>query len=359
MKYVTFKLIVLLLCNTVFSQEKQLDSIITTTNSITDSLNIDLATDLIYELSKQEKYDLGLKYCDTLIETSMSINYTKGTGKLYIEKANIFNITDKSKKALQSYDLAENYFKSSNYNKGIAVVNNNKAIIEHRLGNLEESLALLLNSSFYYKKLNDSISMADTYNNIGNVHKTLKRPLQAKEHYKKSIEIKRKNKLKNLASTLNNLALTHIDIKEIDSAIVILKEALEESKKQDDGRSLAGAYTALGKIYLDQKQYNKAKEHFEASMFIGGKAEYASRLVNTKHALALIAIKTGKLQEAETYLIDARSKSKKLNYTSQLLTNYKYTAQLDSLKGNHSSALKWKKKHAALLVKEKHKNQSK
>jgi len=333
-----------LLSSVVFCQEQKLDSLAKATTSIKDSLNIKIASDLIYELSNQEKYDLGLNYCDAYIEIAKKIKHTKGTGQIIVEKANICIITDKPKKALELYDDAERCFQSSNYKKGIAVINNNKAIIEQRLGNTEKSIKLLLNASQYYKKLNDSTKLADTFNNIGNAYKGLHDINKAKEYYKKSIKIKRKYKSKNLASTMNNLALTHIDAKESDSAINILNEALEESKRQNDSRSLAGVYNALGRIYLDQKEYGKSKENFEASMFIGGKAEFKGRLVTIKHSLALIALETGNLEEAEIYLKDARSKLEKLNYANDLMTNYKFSAKLDSSRGNHIGASNWKKK---------------
>ncbi|WP_299440218.1 tetratricopeptide repeat-containing sensor histidine kinase [uncultured Aquimarina sp.] len=350
--YFFLTILMLFISGVIFSQQKRLDSLIKTTTSIADSSNINLASDLIYQLSIDEKYDEGLTFCDTFIRISKFIKHPKGTGRIYIEKANIYNITDKSFKAMQSYDQAENYFQIAKYDRGIAVTNNNKSIIEHRLGNLEKSINLLLKANVYYKKLNDSISLADTFNNIGNVYHTLKQTASAKEYYKKSIAIKRKNELKTLGSTLNNLALIYIDTKEIDTAIVILNEALEENKKQNDSRSMSGTYSALGRIHLDQKNYNKAKEYFEASMFVGGKIEYKRRLVITKHALAAIAIKTGNLNEAERHLNDARIKSGELNSISQLLVNYKYTAQLDSAKGNFASAYEWQKKHQNLLNEE-------
>jgi len=235
------------------------------------------------------------------------------------------------------------------YNKGIAVTNNNKSIIQHRLGNLEKSINLLLKANIYYEKLNDSISLADTFNNIGNVYKSLKQYKSAKKYYKKSIIIKRKNKLKNLGSSLNNLASTHIDIKETDSAITILNEALKESKLQNDSRSMSGTYNAFGRIYLDKKDYTEAKKYFEASMFVGGKVEYKSRLIATKHALTTIGIKTHNLTEAEKHLNEARVIAKELNSISHLLTNYKYAAQLDSAKGNFENAYEWQKKYQTLF----------
>jgi len=336
MKNTHLCILIMLLCfnSIIYSQEKKLDSLITITSVIADSSNIDLATDFIYQLSLDEKYDIALSYSEKFLKKSRSLKYHKGTGRVYIEKANIYNITDAS-------------FKE--YNKGIAVTNNNKSIIQHRLGNFEKSINLLLEANIYYEKLNDSISLADTFNNIGNVYKSLKQYQLAKKYYKKSIIIKRKNKLKTLGSSLNNLASTHIDIKETDSAITILNESLKESKLQKDSRSISGTYNAFGRIYFDKKNYSKAKEYFEASMFVGGKIEYKSRLIATKHALTSIGIKTNNLTEAEKHLNEARVLSQELNAISHLLVNYKYAAQLDSAKGNFENAYAWQKKYQTLF----------
>ena len=341
-----------LLNTIVFAQQKKLDSLLAITSKISDSLNIDIATNLIYEITQDEKFNIALFYSDKFIDASKIINYNLGAGRLYIEKANIFNLTDRSIKAMKSYDLAESYFLAAKYDKGIAVINNNKSIIEHRLGNLERSIAHLLKAQIYYKKLNDSISLADTFNNLGNVYNTLKQSNLAKKYYKKSISIKRKYQLKNLGSTLNNLAFIYINSKEIDSAITILNEALIANKKQNSSRNMAGSYSALGRIYLDKKNYRKAKEYYEASMYVGGKVEYTRRLITTKHVLASIAIKTGSLDEAEEFLIDARAKCRELNSITQLLTNYKHAAQLDSARGNFLSAFEWQKKRHKLLKEE-------
>lgn len=349
MKVFVFGFALLLFLNDIYAQEKELDSLANVCHTLADSSKIKTATDLIYELAKNEKYDTGLSYSDKFITLAKKIKYTRGVGKVFVEKANIFNVTDKSNDALKIYDSSEVYFKKSNYRRGIAVVNNNKAIIEHRLGNLESSIELLLKASLFYEELRDSISLADTFNNMGNIYKALELPKEAKVSYKKAIEIKRKNKLKNLASSLNNLAFTHIDVKEIDSAITILKESEEESKRQNDDRSLAGVHIALGKIYLDKENYKKSKEHYEASMLIGGKIEFDSRYVIIQHALAHIAINTQKWDDAEIYLNNARLKSKKLNFNKHLLANYDYAAQLDSIRGNYSAAAEWKKKKAEIL----------
>jgi len=64
-----FTLIMLLCVNSLmYSQEKKLDSLLTITSVIADSSHIDLATDFIYQLSLDEKYDIALKYSEKFIK---------------------------------------------------------------------------------------------------------------------------------------------------------------------------------------------------------------------------------------------------------------------------------------------------
>lgn len=331
-----------------FSQQKALDSIASKIISISDSTAINTSTDLIYELSLKEKFNIALSYTDKFIKISKKIGYHKGTGRVYNEKAYVYNVTDKTSEAMHAYNQAAVYFEKASYNRGLAVVNNNKAIIQQKLGNYESSISYLLESGSYYEKLNDSISLSETYNNIGNVYKKLRDFDLAKKNYHKSILIKKKFNVKNLGSTLNNLALTYINLKQLDKASKLLEESLEVSKKVNDSRTIAGAYSALGQLYLTKKEYQQAKKHFESSLFLGGKIEYSQRLINTKLALGLIAIRTNDLKEAQKCISFARGESRKLSSVPLLLTSYKYSALLDSTRGKYLDAYQWQQKYQTL-----------
>jgi len=100
------------------------------TTKLSDSLNINLAADLIYELNLKEKFKEGLKYSDSLIQVSKNIGYYKGVGKLHNEKASIYIKTDELYKSFISFDEAEINFKKINFYRGLAIIQHNKAVIE-------------------------------------------------------------------------------------------------------------------------------------------------------------------------------------------------------------------------------------
>ncbi|MFD2565073.1 ATP-binding protein [Aquimarina rubra] len=345
--YVT--LVLLFFSSISFCQQKKLDSLIQATYATSDSLNIDVAADLVYELSLQEKFTEALIYCDTLIQISKKIKYDKGVGQLHNEKAAIYNQTDKLYDALTCFDQAALYFGRIKYNRGLAIIQNNKAVIEQRLGNPEKSITHLLEANLYYEKLKDSISLATTINNIGNVYGDLNDFDAAKKYYYQSLQLKRKTNSNTVGATLNNLALIYIKEKKLDSALVLLDESLLVNKRDNDSHGISEAYSALGQISFIKKDYENAKKYYESALFLGGKVAYRQRLIRAKLSLGEIAIKTKKFKEAEKYISTARKESKKLNSTPLLLHSYDLSSVLDSARGDYLSAYKWQKEHKNLF----------
>ncbi|WP_378177702.1 tetratricopeptide repeat protein [Aquimarina sp. SS2-1] len=343
-------LLVLLLFSTIsFSQQKKLDSLLRITNDISDSLHIDLSADLIYELSLQEQFSEGLKYCDTLIKIAKNIKYDKGVGQLHNEKASIYNQTDKLYDALTCFDQAALYFGRIKYDRGLAIIQNNKAVIQQRLGNPEKSITHLLEANLYYEKLKDSASLATTINNIGNVYGDLNDFDAAKKYYYESLELKRKTNSNTIGATLNNLALIYIKENKLDSALVLLDESLIVNKRDNDSHGISEAYSALGQISFIKKDYQNAKKYYESALFLGGKVAYKQRLIRTKLSLGEIAIKTRKFKEAEKYISTARSEANLLNSTPLLLHSYDLSSILDSSRGDYLSAYKWQKEYKNLF----------
>ncbi|WP_299188050.1 tetratricopeptide repeat-containing sensor histidine kinase [uncultured Aquimarina sp.] len=347
--YYCFTILLLFTSSIGLSQQKKLDSIIQVTKSISDSLNINLAADLIYELNLNEKFEEGLKYCDSVIRISKEIKYDKGVGQIHNEKAAIYNHTDDLYEALKCFDQAALYYGRINYTRGLAIIQNNKAVIEQRLGNPEKSITHLLEANQYYEKLKDSASLSTTINNIGNVYGDINELESAKKYYYQSLALKRNTNSKTIGSTLNNLALIYIKEKKLDSALVLLNESLTINKRENDSHGIAEAYSALGRISFIKKEYQQAKKYYESALFIGGKVAYKERLIRTKLSLGEVAIKTKKFQDAESYISSATTESQKLNSTPLLLNCYDLSSTLDSAQGKYLDAYKWQKKYNNLF----------
>ncbi len=331
-----------------FSQQKSLDSIIPKIRTSKDTIAFDSAMKYLKKLWVQEEYEVALSYEDKLAILSKYIDYDKGTGHVYNQIGNIYNLTNKYIKAFYNYDKAAIYYKIANHSRGLAIINNNKSTIEQKRGNFENAINYLLEANLYFARINDSIVLSSTYNNIGNVYSALDNPKLAEEYYIKSIELKRKNHSKKLGASLNNLALLYIDLKKLDSAKVLLKESLAINKKNKKTASVALTYNRLGSIALVNKNYKKSRKYYDSSYAMALKVDNKRILATAKQQLGLIAIKTKKFNEAQNLLATSRRELKKIKLNPLLLTNYKYSATLDSAQGNFAGAFEWQKKHQQL-----------
>ncbi len=325
-----------------------MDSIIPKIKSPKDTIAFDKATEYLQNLWVNKEYTTALSYEDELLMLSKDIKYSKGTGDVYNQMGNVYNLTDKYIKAFYNYDKAAIYYKIASYPRGLAIINNNKSTIEQKRGNFENAINFLHEANLYFVRVSDSAVLSSTYNNIGNVYSALDNIELAKEYYIKSIGLKRRNKSKKLGTTLNNLALLYIDLKELDSAKVLLGESLAISKKNKETASVASAFNRLGSIALINKDYQKSRKYYDSSYLAAKRAKNERIMANAQQQMGLVAIRTKNFKEAEKLIKTARKKLLKLKRSPLLLANYTYAATLDSARGDFSSAFEWQKKYQKL-----------
>ncbi|WP_299444240.1 tetratricopeptide repeat protein [uncultured Aquimarina sp.] len=346
MKKTTFAIYLLTLWSLCcFSQEKSIDSILPTIKTPKDSIAFDSAMKHFKQLWVQGKYEIALSYEDKLLPLSKKIHYNKGIGDVYTQIGNVYNFTQKHIKAFHNYDKAIIYYKIANYPRGLAIINNNKSTIEQGRGNAEQAIHYILEANLYFEKVKDGLVLSSTYNNMANIYSDIDDFELAEKYYKKSIALKKKHNSKKLGASLNNLALVYIAQKRMDSAEVLTKESLKISKRNKSTLSESLAYNRLASLALDKKEYQKSKKYYDSSYNAALKAQNKKVAANVKQQLALIAIKLKNYEEAETLLRDARKELIKLKTTPLLLTNYQYSASLDSARNNFTGAFNWQKKY--------------
>ncbi len=344
----TYFIILLFVSSFCFAQQKPLDSIIQKINTSKDTIAFDTAMSYLKKLWIQEQYETALSYENQLLALSKKIKYDKGTGDVYNQIGNVYNLTNKYIKAFHNYDKAAIFYKIANHLRGIAIINNNKSTIEQKQGNLENAINYLVAANVYFARVNDSVVLSSTYNNIGNVYSDLGENKLAEEYYIKSIILKRKSKSRKLGASLNNLALLYISLKKLDTAKVLIKESLELNKKNKKTASIALAYNRLGSIALINKDYQKSRKYYDSSHVAAAKAKDSRVVANAKQQLGLIAVRTKNYKRAENLLSEARKELVELKAYPLLLTNYQHSATLDSARRDFREAFAWQKKYQQL-----------
>ncbi|HAN78711.1 MAG TPA: hypothetical protein DCQ31_13595, partial [Bacteroidales bacterium] len=147
------------------------------------------------------------------------------------------------------------------------LLQNNIGAVYDRMLNYNKALQ-------YYLKLKENIE-ADTtlkwegkglhaslFNNIGNIYASLNNPEAALKYYTQSKEIAEKNnEPDNLARVLRNIGNLQVTLKKFDEAEKNLLQALEIRRKQGNKSEIFSSILALGKLYNDSENTNKALKY--------------------------------------------------------------------------------------------------
>lgn len=341
----------LLSCYGSIAQQKSLDSILPTIKTERDSVVFDVAMKHFEHMWRKQQFETALTYEKQLLSIANNIQYAKGIGNVYQHIGNIHNFTQKHIKAFYNYDKAEIHFKKAGFKRGIAIVNNNRSTIEQGRGNAEKAIHYILEANLYFESIGDSLVLSSTYNNLANIYGNINKNDLAEEYYKKSIALKKKFNPKKTGSALNNLALLYTKQGKTLKAKRLIEESLEISKKGNNTLDKAMAYNRLASLAMNNEYYEESKKYYDSSYTNAVKAQNFRVAANVKQQKAIIALRVKNYNEADHLLKEAREELTKLNIPPLLLTNYQYSAALDSARNNFASAYVWQKKYQALADK--------
>ncbi len=124
------------------------------------------------------------------------------------------------------------------------------------LGDYNRAITLSNNAISLFKTENDSVHLAQCYNNRGIIHTYINEFEQADYFLKKALAINRSTKdLKRIAANLNNLCLYQGDT---DEQLKWINEAIVINKHLNAIWSLSENYNNLGKIYIYAQRYTEA-----------------------------------------------------------------------------------------------------
>lgn len=297
------------------------------------------------ELSKDGLKDA--KRFEILNSISLSyVNFDTEKGLYYAEEALKIALKLKDKKFIaQVYrSQAFNYEKSEQYDLGIEAytkylrlqkeLNNwteagkgffNRSILQYNLENYSEALQSIDSAYNYFGKDKDTILMAVALNSKGINYMNLNFYPQATKSYLEALMLFENSSLKNSsrqAQTYNNLGILHKRIEDYDTALDYHNKALSIHQKNDEKYSIANNYSGIGVIYDLRKESEKALEFHDKSLLIMLKLNntYGIASAYTNKGIAFSNLKV--FDSSEYYLKKGIDLWKQTSYTSNLAVAY-------------------------------------
>ncbi len=178
-------------------------------------------------------------------------------------------------KALQTFEKAENIFKSANDTLGreFAIFLMNYGTVLAEVYRFDEALNKLFRSKTLHQKLygKDAPEYAGILNNIGYVYAQLGKNAEAEQYYTTALEIKKMNKRTRFDSylaSINNLFYFYHSAGRDDKAkemLAELEKGIKDSNMQDDIKRITYAQN-IASYYMYHKNYDKATSYFNEAL---------------------------------------------------------------------------------------------
>lgn len=275
---------------------------------------------------------------DTLLTHLLRIeNDTECVNQLYKHG---LDLADKDPQL--AYAMAQNcekFAQDSRSQKHIAFGYNLLSVLFTKKGEYKKALMYIEKYLAVQKALNNSLGLAISYRNLGNIYLRLKQFQKAEDYFLLALNYYNSvNNKAEVANELINLGVTKHQQRQLDAALQDYEKALQTGKELNDYEIKAICLNNLAQIFSDKGNYEKALAYNYDALELRELMGLDVDIADSYLSIAEIALKQKNTELAQENLDLAFTLSTKLDYYEGKMIWHKLIAELYSQKGNHLSA---------------------
>ncbi len=308
---------------------------------------IKLLVDIGFSLQSENPKE-AIKYLDEAIDLAKETNQRWSLADAYFNKGvalwHLGDITESD----HQYELAIPIYEELNDSLSLIKVFNSQAINQNLKGNVEQTFKIFFQSLDYARKVGDRTTIVNslvnigiTYDNNGDFNNSLK-------YYFEALKLTEENDKATTALLQSYIAEIYLTLKDNAKAEEYLKKAVENSLISNDTKSLIWAYSSLGKLEMEKRNFIQAEKYFKESLSLAEKTDFKLEIIHSLTDLGKYYLTIKRLLEAEEYLKKALEYAKELNSLSDLNVIYGTLANLYSDKKNFKEAYEYHKTYKTL-----------
>jgi tetratricopeptide (TPR) repeat protein len=251
--------------------------------------------------------DEALKNYEASLAIKRTLKDTRGMARSHTEIAQVHEAFGRANEAEQSYREALRLQREIGDHNGRSISLVNLAgLINERFGRSDEALTLLKEALQIRRDAGNPNAEAIVLNNIGNVYLAKGDYVEAQTYFERTLSIREKTGVPELADTLHNLGETLARLGKFDEALKHYVRALGLRRDAGDARTAAIESYGIGTILDYQGSYGRAVSAKEEALTTFRKLEQrdvwlAEILAGYGHSLSL----AGRHADAATALDEA------------------------------------------------------
>ncbi len=268
--------------------------------------------------------------------------------KFLLNKGSAFVYSGEFDEGLKLFNQVLDYHKKNNDSLKIADIYNNIGVINFYRGEYEKALINMLNSVQIYEKKEMYSVAVDNYGNIAMIYNENKNYKKAAEYCLKALNIyvKSGNYYQQTAQLIN-LANINKNMNNLDLSTEYLNQALEIAQKNNYKKLIELAYSNLGLVYEKKGLYDKAIDVIQKSLKINQSKSVESEVKNLRY-LGRLYKKQKKYNLALKYLNESEKKSEKIKLVSEYYDIYLEKSELYEAMHDYQNSLKYYQKYSAV-----------
>ena len=230
-----------------------------------------------------------------------------------------------------------------------AKILNEQGVCYKKLNITEKALQLHLESLHLFENMNDSIGIAYTLANIGNVYHQYGELEKALDYHFRALFLKEYlNDEPQIAYSQNAIGMILSEMEENTRALDFFISAMAIFKKHNKVLELANVYSNIGKVMIRTDRIEEAKSYFNKAyeVYVATKTEYGEALVLNN--LAELDFKNNAFEEAIKKLDRSGEIARALNNLEILHFNYKLRKEIYKRQNKFKEAVVLAEKAAEL-----------
>ncbi|WP_337873052.1 tetratricopeptide repeat protein [Ignavibacterium sp.] len=331
-------ILLLVLLNTSFIAQVNIDSLITLSKSAEGKDKINLMIRIGYYLGSDNPNE-AVKYLDEAIELSDKLNLTSKKADALFNKGVALWHLGKIQDSENYYNQAKLIYVELKDTLSLIKLYNSEAINYSMRGRTDIALETFFRSLDFAKKIGDRPTTFNTIFNIGIVFDNRGELDKAIENYLQALQYADEQGSRALVE--NYLADIYLTRKDFKKAEEYLNNAIINAQASGDVNSLIWSYTNLGTLYFEKNKLQEAEKSFLSALELSRKSDYKLDIIHSLTELGKFYFKENKLKEAEKNLIEAFQLAKEIN-SVQDLTNITGTLkELYAQQNNYKEAFEF------------------
>ena len=234
--------------------------------SIDDTARLDAFNKAIW-IIKDNNLDSALIFIERSLDYAKERGIKNKIARATNIKGVIFKLKGREKEALEYYQNSLSIYKEINDLRGITIQNNNIATIFASSGDFQKAFDNHMINYNLFEEVEDTALQIVTMNNLSYECYYLDKLDSSYFFLKQAISLSKKHsKSYDLATLLRRLVGHYRFVKDIDSAVIVLKKSYKLDLKNSNIRGQAAYFKLFSEILYEQKKYRQSLKMVEKAI---------------------------------------------------------------------------------------------